>query len=187
MTALFIGKFILIWIIPSSNKTVCLYFPRLRLGKYSSPRSPVTSGMSYFAQFPSWAVNICIIPRQYFCDPRIGQKKFLWPPIQELLFLWPPPLYKNRSKLQWLILVCIFNKFGMELLAEPLVHLFFVSFLFVLTCPWMIKSVVHRLKSFAQDTAQAGRALAQCVPGGPEIWPLVRVRRGKHHLTLENF
>ena len=37
-----------------------LYFPRLRLLKYSSPRSPVTSG-SYFPQFPSWAVNICIM------------------------------------------------------------------------------------------------------------------------------
>ena len=45
---------------PRWLETVCLYFPRLRLGKYSSPRSPVTSG-SYFAQFPSWAVNICII------------------------------------------------------------------------------------------------------------------------------
>ena len=40
-----------------------LYFPRLCLGKYSSPRSPVTSG-SYFAQFPSWAVNICILFHQ---------------------------------------------------------------------------------------------------------------------------
>ena len=36
---------------PRWLKTVCLYFPRLRLGKYSSPRSPVTSG-SCFAQFP---------------------------------------------------------------------------------------------------------------------------------------
>ena len=44
---------------PVSN-TVYPYFPRLRLGKYSSPQSPVTSG-SYFAQFPSWAVNICIM------------------------------------------------------------------------------------------------------------------------------
>ena len=39
---------------------MCLYFSWLRLRKYSSPWSPVTSG-SYFAQFPSWAVNICII------------------------------------------------------------------------------------------------------------------------------
>ena len=45
---------------PRWLETVGLYFPRLRLGKYGSPRSPVTSG-SYFAQFPSWAVNICIL------------------------------------------------------------------------------------------------------------------------------
>ena len=54
-----------------------------------------------------------------------------------------------------------------------------------------IKSAIHRLKSFAQDAAQAGRALAQSVPspglGGPEGWPLVWVARGKHHLTLEMF
>ena len=29
-----------------------------------------------------------------------------------------------------------------------------------------IKGAVHRLKSFAQDAAQAGRELAQGVPGG---------------------
>ena len=51
-----------------------------------------------------------------------------------------------------------------------------------------IKSAVHRLKSFAQDAAQAGRALPQGVPGGPEGWPLdVSVARGKYHITLENF
>ena len=38
-----------------------------------------------------------------------------------------------------------------------------------------IKSAVYRLKSFAQDATQAGWALAQGVPGGPD------------HLTLENF
>ena len=48
-----------------------------------------------------------------------------------------------------------------------------------------LKSAVHRLKSFAQDAAQAGRALAQGVPGGLEGWPLMRVARGKHHITLE--
>ena len=94
------------------------------------------------------------------------------PPIQELIFLWPPPPppFENRSKLQWLILVRIFNKFCMELLAEPLVHLkcfFFLCFVlfFVLKVPMDdINSAVHGLKSFAQDAAQAGRALAQGVP-----------------------
>ena len=43
-----------------------------------------------------------------------------------------------------------------------------------------IKSEVH--------AAQAGRALAHGVPGGPEGWLLViRVARGKHPLTLQNF
>ena len=47
----------------------------------------------------------------------------------------------------------------------------FVLF-FVLKVPMDdIKSAIHRLKSFAQDAAQAGRALAQSVPspglGGP--------------------
>ena len=37
---------------PRWLETVCLYFPRLRLGKYSCPGSPVTLG-SYLAQFPS--------------------------------------------------------------------------------------------------------------------------------------
>ena len=52
-----------------------------------------------------------------------------------------------------------------------------------------IKSVVHSLKSFAQDAAQPGRALARGVRGGgvQRAWPLVRVARGKHHLTLESF
>ena len=57
----------------------------------------------------------------------------------------------------------------LELLAEPLVHLKCVFFFFVLKCPWMmddIKSEVHSSKSFAQDAAQAGRALARGVPGG---------------------
>ena len=37
-----------------------------------------------------------------------------------------------------------------------------------------LKSAVHHLKSFALDAAQEG-------------WPLVRVARGKHHLTLDIF
>ena len=55
--------------------------------------------------------------------------------------------------------VCIFNKFGTELLTEPLVHLkcFLFCFVFCTEVPMDdIKSAVHRLKSFAQDAAQAG-------------------------------
>ena len=60
----------------------------------------------------------------------------------------------------------------MELLTEPLVH--FVFF-FVLKVPMDdLKSAVHHLKSFALDAAQEG-------------WSLVRVARGKHHLTLDIF
>ena len=57
----------------------------------------------------------------------------------------------------------------MELLAEPLVHLkcFFVFFVFCIEVPMDdIKSAVHRLKSFAKDAAEGGRALAQGVPRG---------------------
>ena len=57
----------------------------------------------------------------------------------------------------------------MELLAETLVHLKCFLFCFVLFFVLKvhmddIKSEVHRLKSFAQNAAQAGRALAQGVP-----------------------
>ena len=35
------------------------------------------------------------LPRQYFCDPPISQKKFLWPPYPRAnIFLWPLPLKK---------------------------------------------------------------------------------------------
>ena len=61
----------------------------------------------------------------------------------------------------------IFNKFGMKLLAEPLIHLpraiynvflfCFVLFCFVFCTevPMDIKCTVRRLKSFAQDLKQA--------------------------------
>ena len=54
----------------------------------------------------------------------------------------------------------------MELLAEPLpFNFFFLFFSFCTEVPMDdIKSVVPCLKSFAQDAAQAGRALVQGVP-----------------------
>ena len=76
----------------------------------------------------------------------------------------------------------------MELLTEPLVH--FVLF-FVLKVPMDdIKSAVHHLKSFAlEQLKQAEHLRKVSLPqaGGPEGWPLVRVAREKHHLTLEIF
>ena len=85
---------------PRWLETVGLYFPRLRLGKYSSPRSPVTSG-SYFAQFPSWAVNICILTRLL----RIGTDLRLtaFPHNTHVEHLAQCSIYCRTVALQWVI------------------------------------------------------------------------------------
>ena len=71
------------------------------------------------------------MPWQYFFEPPIGQKKFLWPPsIQELIFLWPPLWKKEQTSMTDFSMY--FKTFGMEHLAEPLVYLkCFVLFCFV--------------------------------------------------------
>ena len=83
-----------------------------------------------------------------------------------------------------------FQQFGMELLAEPLVHLkcFLFCFVFCTEVPMDdIKSAVHRLKSFAQDAAQAGRGLAHGVSGESRGLPSGEGCEGEALRYLRNF
>ena len=50
-----------------------------------------------------------------------------------------------------------------------------------------IKSAVHRMKSFAQDAAQAGRALVQGVSGGSRGLASGEGCKGKAPPNLMNF